>query len=104
MMPIPELRRLRQSVIEAFQDEAEKELQEVVAAIQKIRATRNKITPDALNKVRLQYQTVMRKANEYTRTLRCTQDRTAGAAEIALDALNALDADMRQQMEAPDGD
>lgn len=100
LFPIPELKRLRESVIEAFQDEAVKELNEVVAAISKVRTTRATITPQALAKLTDQYQGVMRKANEYTRTLRCTQDRTAGAAEIALESLNALRADMQTQMEA----
>lgn len=98
-IPIPELKRLRESVIEAFQDEAEKELQEVVTAINKVRSTRQTITPQALAKLTEQYQRVMRKANEYGRTLRCTQDRTAGAAEIALESLNALRSDMQRQME-----
>jgi len=100
MFPIPELKRLREEVVEAYQDEAVKELNEVVAAISKVRSTRQSITPAALAKLTEQYQNVMRKANEYTRTLRCTQDRTAGAAEVALESLDALRADMRAQMEA----
>lgn len=99
LFPIPELKRLRESVIDAFQDEAVKELNEVVQAINKVRATRATITGPALAKLTDQYQGVMRKANEYTRTLRCTQDRTAGAAEVALESLNALRADMQRQME-----
>lgn len=99
LFPIPELKRLRESVIEAFQDEAVKELNEVVSAISKVRSTRATITSSALAKLTDQYQGVMRKANEYTRTLRCTQDRTAGAAEVALESLNALRSDMQKQME-----
>jgi hypothetical protein len=99
LFPIPELKRLRESVIDAFQDEAVKELNEVVAAINKVRSTRATITGPALAKLTDQYQNVMRKANEYTRTLRCTQDRTAGAAEVALESLNALRSDMQKQME-----
>lgn len=100
LMPIPEIKRLRESVIEAFQDEAVKELSEVVAAIQKVRSSRETITPQAFAKLSDQYQTTMRKASEYARTLRCTQDRTAGAAETALESLNALRGDMVKQMEA----
>jgi len=97
LIPIPELKRLRESVIEAFQDEAVKELNEVVAAINKVRSTRATITMQAVAKLTEQYQQVMRKSTEYTRTLRCTQDRTAGAAEIALASLDALRADMQEQ-------
>lgn len=100
MMPIPEIKRLRESVIEAFQDEAVKELTEVVAAIAKVRSQRATITAPALAKIQTQYEAVMRKANEYTRTLHCTQDRTAGAAEMAMESLRELHADMRKQMEA----
>lgn len=99
LIPIPELKRLRESVVEAFQDEAVKELNEVVQAISKIRKTRNRITPQALAKVTEDYSKVMRKAGEYTRVLRINQDRTAGAAEIALASLDALREDMRKQME-----
>lgn len=100
LIPIPELKQLRDSVIDAFQDEAEKELTEVVAAINKVRTTRSTITPQALAKLTDQYSQVMRKAGEYTRVLRCSQDRTAGAAEIALASLDALRADMVKQMES----
>lgn len=99
LMPIPELKRLRESVIDAFQDEAEKELNEVVAAINKVRTTRATITSTALAKLTDQYKQTMLKASEYTRILRCSQDRTAGAAEIALASLDALRSDMIKQME-----
>lgn len=100
LIPIPELARLRESVIEAFQDEAVKELDEVVSAISKVRGSRTTITSTAFAKLTEQYQTTMRKSTEYTRVLRITQDRTAGAAEIALAALDALRSDMVKQMEA----
>lgn len=97
--PIPELARLRESVIDAYQEEAVKELEEVVALCAKIRSTRKTITPEALAKATEKYQTTMRKATEYGRVMRCSQDRTAGAAEIALEALNALRMDMIKTME-----
>lgn len=100
MMPIPDLKRLRQSVIDAYQVEAVKEFNEVVAQVSKIRATRDTITPEAFAKVREQYNAVSRKALEYTRTLGVTQDMTAGAAEIALESLAALQADLQKQLEA----
>ena len=100
MIPIPELKALRQQVVDAFQEEAVKELNEVVAAITKVRATRASVTPAAVAKLTDQYQKVMRKATEYTRVLRCSQDQTAGAAEIALASLDALRSECRTVMEA----
>jgi hypothetical protein len=94
VMPIPELKRLRESVVEAFQREAVEELTGVVKAISLLRGNRKNITPDAYSKLRTQYEAVMKKANEYTRTLRCSQDQTAGAAEIALESLNGLRMEM----------
>lgn len=99
MFPLPELKQMREEVIEAFQQEAVKEFQEVVAAVQKLRDTRKSIRPDAHQKVKEQYQTVARKASEYGRTLKISQERTAGAAELALDAIMALEKDMIKQME-----
>lgn len=100
MMPIPDLRRLRESVISAYQVEAVKEFNEIVGQIAKIRSTRDTITPEAFAKVREQYNGVARKALEYTRTLGVTQDMTAGAAEIALESLTALQTDLQKQLEA----
>jgi hypothetical protein len=100
LFPLPELKAMREEVIEAFQAEAAKELGEVVAAIQKVRGTRKTLTPEMHRKLKEQYNTVMRKATEYGRTLRVTQERTAGAAELASDALLSLEADLRKQMES----
>lgn len=100
LFPLPELKAMREEVIEAYQVEAVKELQEVVAAIQKVRGTRKQLKPEMHRKLKDQYETVMRKASEYGRTLRVSQERTAGAAELAMDALLSLEADMRKQMES----
>lgn len=100
MMPVPDLKRLRESVINAYQVEAVKEFNEVVGQVTKIRSTRDTITPEAFAKVREQYNAVSRKALEYTRTLGVTQDMTAGAAEIALESLAALQSDLQKQLEA----
>lgn len=94
LMPMVDLDTQRDMVVEAFQAEAAAQLTNVVREISHLRETRKKITPDAYAKVKAQYDSVMTKASEYTRTLKISEDRTEGAAEIALDALAAL----QQQM------
>ena len=99
LLPQADLPRLRQDVIDAFQAEAEKELEGVVASISKLRSTRSKgIRPDAYMKIKKDYDRVMRKASEYGRTLQIGQDKTAGAAETAMEALMALQADVMKGM------
>lgn len=94
LMPLVDLKEQRDMVVEAFQTEATESLTDVVKAIQHVRETRKKITPDAYAKIKEQYDAVMLRAKEYGRTLKVNQDRTAGAAEIALEALAALQAQM----------
>lgn len=100
LMPIPDLPRLRTSVVGAFQEQARRDLEDVVKHIAKIRSTRGVITPAAYQKVKQQYEGVMRNAKQHLRTFKVTQDVTADAAETAMDMLMALEADMRKQMEA----
>jgi len=95
LLPQPDLPLLRQDIIDAFAEEAEKDLAAVVTEIAKLRATRRgNIRPEAFAKVKGEYDRVMRKATEYSRTLQIGQDRTAGAAELAVDALMALQSDV----------
>lgn len=94
MIPLVDLKEQRSMVIEAFQTEAEKALTEVVQEIARVRATRATITADAYGKLKTRYDSVIMRAKEYTRTLNVSQDRTAGAAEVALEALSALQYDM----------
>lgn len=94
LVPLVDLEQQRDRVIEAFQVEAEHNLAEIVAKIQHVRASRKSITPDAYAKLKREYDQVINRAMEYTRTLNVSQDRTAGAAEVALDALVALQTDM----------
>jgi hypothetical protein len=42
---------------------------------------------------------MMRKASDYSRTLQIAQDRTAGAAELAVEGLMALQADVMATLE-----
>lgn len=99
-LPLADLPSLREDVTDAFQAEAEKELGLVVAEITKLRTERKKISPAAYAKVREQYDQVLIKANEYSRLLHVSQDRTAGAAETASAALLTLQRDFMTQLEA----
>lgn len=94
LIPMVNLGQQRDMVVEAFQAEAEKALTEIVKEIQHIRTTRKTVTPDAYAKVKAKYDLVITRAKEYTRTLNVSQDRTAGAAEVALDSL----AELQRQM------
>ena len=94
VFPIPDLPTLREEVTEAFQREAEKDLTNVVVEIQNLRQSRKgAVTIASVVKMRAMYDEVITKAGEHSRTLQCSQDRTAGAAEMALAALTALMAD-----------
>ena len=98
LMPIPDLPKLRTSVVAAFQEQASRDLADVVRSIAKIRSTRGVITPAAYAKVKADYESVMRNAKQHLRTFKVTQDVTADAAETAMDMLMALENDMRKQM------
>lgn len=101
LLPMADLKNLREEVVEAFQNEAEKDLEEVVKAIQKVRLTRKgAISTNQYVRLKTEYERVMRKAMEYSRTLKVGQERTAGAAEVALEALLALERDVVKEMEA----
>ena len=100
LLPQADLPRLRQDIIDAFQEEAEKDLSQVIVDIQKLRSSRSgDIRPAAYVKIKEDYDRVMRKASEYSRTLQIGQDRTAGAAELAIDALMALQADVMKTLD-----
>lgn len=90
LIPLVNLENERQMVVEAFQREATQALDAIVVEITMLRANRKKITPAAYAKMRARYDTVMNQASEYLRTLGITQETTAAAAEVALDALVGL--------------
>lgn len=93
-MPLPDLDNQREMVINAFQTEAVDSLNGLVREIQELRENRKRITPDAYAKLKGKYDDVMSRAMEYTRTLGISQDNTATAAEVALETLVALQAQM----------
>jgi len=101
LLPMVDLPRSRAEVNDSFQREAEKELANLVADVQKLQATRKgPIRPAAVMKVREEYDRVMRKISEYSRLLKLSQDRTAGAAEAALDSVIALQTALVKELES----
>lgn len=94
LVPWVDLENLRESLIESFQDEAVKELRDVAGNIAKLRSTRAKITPAAYAKIKGEYDQVMKKALEYTRTLKIDQDRTGAEAETVQEMLITLQKEM----------
>lgn len=94
LVPLVDLAEQREKVIAAFQTEAVDSLEKVIQAIQHVRSTRNTITPEAYAKLKQQYDDVVVRAQEHQRTLGLNVNQTAGAAELALDALVALQTDM----------
>jgi hypothetical protein len=98
---LPDLPDHRLEVVEAFQREAEKALEGVVTNIQKVRATRKgSVSMAQFVKLKQEYDTIVAQAGEYSRTLEISQDRTAAASELALDALVALRTELIKAEEA----
>ena len=101
MLPLADLPTLRTEVVDAFQREAVKELQYLAEEIVSVRSTRKgPISVKKYAQLRDDYNRVMAKATEYTRTLQITQDRTAGAAETVIDLLTALQSDYAKQLDS----
>lgn len=91
LLQLPDLTGLRTEVITAFEREAEKEFTDVIAEINKITSTRKgPIRMEKFVQIKKRYDEVLAKAGEYSRTLELSQDRTAGAAELAFEALTDL--------------
>lgn len=99
LMPLVDLEEQREMVIEAFQTEAEKSLNGITAKISSLREARKTISADAYAKIKDEYDQLMKQAVEYTRTLDINQDRTAGAAEVALTSLIGLQQQMLRDTE-----
>jgi hypothetical protein len=87
LIPLVNLDSERQMVIDAFQRDASSALMDIVVEINRVKATRATFTPAMYAKIRDKYDTVMKQAQEHLRTLGASQDLTASAAELALDAL-----------------
>jgi hypothetical protein len=90
LIPLVDLPSARTMIVETFQREAVESLNTLVKDIAHVKGSRKSITSDAYAKLQRQYEVVMNRAVEYTRTLAVSQDVTSAAAELALDALTDL--------------
>lgn len=90
LIPLVDMANERDIIIEAFQKEAEESLLDLVKSIAHVSNTRKEVTPEAYTKLKKEYDTILKQALEYQRTLSLTQTRTGNAAELALDALTEL--------------
>lgn len=97
LLPLPDIETMRVEVTEAFEREAEKNFVELVTEVQKLRTTRRgPIKKEALAKINARYGEVIAQAGEHARRLQVSQDRTGAAAELALQAIYDLQADVAQ--------
>lgn len=88
--PLADLPNLRDMVIEAFQEEAENSVTELVTEIEEKRKAGTKITSDLLDRYSKAVKDIQTKAEEHSRILNVSQDKTANALEIAYVTLAAL--------------
>lgn len=93
-LPLVDLDSQRTMVVEAFQQEAEEALNDVVKQVAHVRGTRKSVTPSAYAKIKQEYERAITRSKEYARTLKVSEVTTAAAEELALEALAALQADL----------
>lgn len=89
LCPIPNLPDIKQSLIEAFQNEAEQSVTQLVVKIQERRKS-SRVTAEMVQGFGAEVQQIAARAEEHSRILDVGQDRTANALEIAYAALAGL--------------
>lgn len=90
LCPLPDLPEMRDMVIEAFQDEIVTDVTGLVAKIEKFRSDGRKVTAEAVAEFSTTVRSIASRAEEHTRILDVSQDRTAGALEGAYAVLAGL--------------
>lgn len=93
-VPLVDLESERKYIGTVFEREASQALLDLQKEAQELMATRKTITPAAVLKLRTRYDETMAGAAEHMATLNVTQDVTAAAAELALEALLKLQEEM----------
>lgn len=94
MLPLVDLDSQRDMVVQAYQQEAEEALADIVKAVAHVRGTRKSVTPTAYAKIKGDYEQAINRSKEYGRTLKVSAVTTAAAEELALEALAALQHDL----------
>lgn len=89
-IPLVDIVREREMVAAAFEREASQNLQDIAKEARALLEQRKNVTPDAYAKIKARYDEVTAKAQEHLVTLQISQDVTGASAEMALNALVAL--------------
>ena len=91
-IPMADLSVVREEVSAAYEREAEKDFTELITEAKRLQETRRTgVTKESCEKLRARYGEIIAKAGEHARELRISQDRTATAAEMALEVLMDLE-------------
>ena len=90
LCPLPDLPEMRDMVIEAFQDEIVDDVTALVGKIDRLRSENRKITSELVAELSTQVRAIASRAEEHTRILDVSQDRTAGALESAYAVLGGI--------------
>lgn len=88
--PLIDLPEMREMLVEAFQDEIVDEVTKLVEEVNAKRASGAKITTDLIQRYSTAVRLIASRAEEHTRVLEVSQDRTAGALESAYAVLGGL--------------
>lgn len=89
-IPVPDLTSMRELIVRNFEREATQALNDLTREVQSIADAREKITPATYQRLKSRYDEVMGNAEEHILTLEVSQDSTAASAEVAFNALSAL--------------
>jgi len=89
-IPIVDLPRERAFVVRTFEREAAQTLNDLTKEINEISSGRTSVTPATYGRLKARFDEVMGNAEEHMLTLEISQDSTAAAGEVALNALTAL--------------
>lgn len=90
LCPLPDLPEMRDMVIDAFQDEIVDDVTKLVERIEKVRNEGRTITGELVSELSGEVRGIASRAEEHTRILDVSQDRTAGALENAYAVLAGL--------------
>lgn len=90
LCPLVDLPEMRDMVIEAFQDEIVDDVTKLVEKIEKFRQDGRKVTAEVISEFSGDVRGIASRAEEHTRILDVSQDRTAGALEGAYAVLAGL--------------
>lgn len=90
LCPLPDLPEMRSMVIESYQDEIVDDVTGLIEKIEKFRASGRKVTGDVVQEFSTDVRGIASRAEEHSRVLDVSQDRTAGALESAYAVLAGL--------------